>query len=263
MLVRLVKCRSAASPSRLPGLDWAINPYRGCSHACSYCYAQDVTRFETDRPWGDVVDVKTNIVAQLKKELEKGARGVYGIGTVTDPYQPAEKECELTRGCLALLKRFDAHISILTKSDLVLRDMDLLRDWEGAEVGISIGCADDRVASVIEAGAPPPSRRFEVLSELSSAKIRTYLMAAPVIRGVCDSEAALKELVSRAARAGASSVMWDKLNHKPLASSRLKLALVAGGFQSCGYHTPEDAKRIRTILARACETNGIHLEDAF
>src|SRR4030065_2036625 len=122
MEVRLVECRSAVSPSRLPGLDWALNPYRGCGHACSYCDAQDVTRFEMARPWGDVIEVKTNFVGNLRRDLEKNSKGVYGLGTVTDPYQPLEERYELTRGSLALLKRFRARVSILTKSDLVLRD---------------------------------------------------------------------------------------------------------------------------------------------
>src|SRR5512137_1135841 len=124
MTVRLMECKSAVSPSRLPGLDFALNPYRGCSHRCVYCYAQDVTRFEMGKPWGEEIVVKTNIVAALKKQLEKKSQGVFGIGTVTDPYQPLEKEYELTRGCLSLLRRKGASVSILTKSDLVTRDLD-------------------------------------------------------------------------------------------------------------------------------------------
>ena len=75
--VRLVQCKSAASPSRLPGLDWALNPYRGCGHSCAYCYAQDVTRFEMSKPWGETVEVKVNFVQRLKRDLERGAHGVY------------------------------------------------------------------------------------------------------------------------------------------------------------------------------------------
>ena len=79
MEVRLVKCSRAASPSGLPGLDWAVNPYRGCGHACAYCYAQDVTRFEPGSGWGSVIAVKTDIVPRLKRELRKDSGGVFGV----------------------------------------------------------------------------------------------------------------------------------------------------------------------------------------
>ncbi len=261
--VRLVECKSAISPSRLPGLDWAINPYRGCAHACRYCYAQDVTRFEMGREWGSVVEAKTNIVSRLKKELEKGATGVYGIGTVTDPYQPAEKEYELTRGCLVQLKRAKARVSILTKSDLVLRDSDILSDWDGSEVGVSIGCPHDEVASYTEPGACPPSRRFAALARLSEAGIASYLMAAPILPGIGDSREALEDLVQRAADAGVSRIIWDVFNPKPLATARLKLALSSKGITLRNPSGQSGSEAVRAILARQCSINGIELLDAF
>ena len=263
MTVRLVECKSAVSRSRLPGLDWAINPYRGCAHACRYCYAQDVTRFEMDKEWGSVVEAKINIVSKLKKELEKGAKGVYGIGTVTDPYQPAEKEYELTRGCLVQLKRAKARVSILTKSDLVLRDSDVLRDWDGSEVGISIGCPDDNVASVTEPGACPPSRRFAALARLSEARIANYMMAAPILPGICDSQEALEELVQKASEAGVGRLIWDVFNPKPLATARLKSALSTKGFIVRHPHKRAEADAVRAILAHQCSIRGIELLDAF
>jgi DNA repair photolyase len=263
MAIRLVECKSAISLSRLPGLDWAINPYRGCAHGCRYCYAQDVTRFEMDREWGSVVEAKINIVSRLKRELEKGAKGVYGIGTVTDPYQPAEKEYELTRGCLVLLKRAKARISILTKSDLVLRDSDILSDWDGSEVGMSIGCPYDNVASVTEPGACPPSRRFAALARLSEAGIANYLMAAPILPGICDSDEAFEDLVQGATDAGVSRIIWDVFNPKPLAAARLKLALSSKGLTPRSPSGRSYAGTLRAILARQCSIHGIELIDAF
>lgn len=263
MATRLVECKSAVSRSRLPGLDWAINPYRGCAHACSYCYAQDVTRFETNKEWGRVVEAKINIVSKLKKELEKGANGVYGIGTVTDPYQPAEKEYELTRGCLALLKRAKASVSILTKSDMVLRDLDILIGWDTAEVGLSIGCSSDDIASMTEPGACPPSRRFEVLEELSKARVSCYLMAAPILPDVCDSEEALTELVANASRAGVVRIIWDVFNPRPMATSRLDRALATRGRSISPVRGNERAIFARSVLSRECASRGIVLVDAF
>lgn len=263
MAVRLVECKSAVSRSRLPGLDWAINPYRGCAHACRYCYAQDVTRFEMDKEWGSVVEAKINIVSRLKRELEKGTEGVYGIGTVTDPYQPAEKEYELTRGCLVQLKRAKARVSVLTKSDLVLRDSDILSDWDGSEVGISIGCPYDKVASITEPGACPPSRRFAALAKLSEAGIANYLMAAPILPGICDSKEAFEDLVRRATEAGVSRIIWDVFNPKPLAAARLRLALSSEEFAFRNPSGRSYADTVRAILAYQCSIRGIELIDAF
>ncbi len=262
MVVRTVECKSAASRSGLPGLDKALNPYRGCSHRCAYCYAQDVTRFEMSKPWGMDIEVKLNLVERLSKELKKDSSGVFGIGTVTDPYQPLEEKYELTRGCLIELRRTGASISVLTKSDLVLRDLDLLRGWEDAEVGVSIGCTDARISSILEPGAPVPERRLAALKALNDASIKTYIMAAPVIVGVSDLEQQLRELVAGASEAGVMRIMWDKFNPKPIAGRRLREALLAHGmkWQVSG---PQDVDRIQAILRRESALAGIELMEAF
>ncbi|MGQ9588056.1 MAG: radical SAM protein [Thermoplasmata archaeon] len=263
MDVRLVEVKRAISPSHLPGLDWAINPYRGCGHACSYCYAQDVTRFELSRPWGEVVEVRVNIVSRLKKELERGVKGVFGIGTVTDPYQPLEQKYRLTRGCLVHLRAVGASVSILTKSDLVVRDLDLLTGWRGAEVGVSVGCTDESLVSVIEPGAPSPVLRFRTLSELTQAGVDTYLMAAPIISPLCDSEDALKRLVGNADAAGVKRVIWDRFNPKPCATDRLRRALASKGLGLTPNDSDRGSSRTRAILRRECARLGIELLDAF
>ena len=263
MEVRLVQCKTATSPSRLPGLDRALNPYRGCGHACSYCYAQDVTRFEMSRQWGEVVEVKANIVECLKKELAKGLKGMYGIGTVTDPYQPLEKQYELTRGCLKLLRNANAKVSVLTKSDLILRDLDMLRGWENAEVGLSIGCIDEKISSIVEPGAPSPSHRFEAAARLVHEGVDTYIMAAPVLPDVCDSEQTLKDLVAATAEAGVRRIMWDGFNPKPLATKRLRDALEDAGIGRRYPQILDGAKWIRSILLEESSRKGIALSDAF
>jgi DNA repair photolyase len=212
--------------------------------------------------WGGIIEVKTNIVEVLKKELAKRTSGVYGVGTVTDPYQPLEKEYELTRGCLRMLRRSNARVSILTKSSLVLRDLDILRDWKGLEVGISIGCPDDHHASELEPGASPPSERFEAMSSLSKNGIDVYLMAAPIIPGVGDSEKSLVQLIASAADSGARRVIWDKYNPKPMAGARMKRTMAA-----LGMKWPPEAHSgtgsVGSILIRECRAKGLELEDAF
>lgn len=263
MARRVVECRSAVTPSRLPGLDWALNPYRGCEHRCAYCYAQDVTRFEAGRAWGDLVEVRANIASRLKGELEKGVNGVYGLGTVTDPYQPAEEEYELSRACLAMLRRFAGRVSLLTKSDLVLRDLDLLEAMPGAEVGVTVSCSDEKVASVIEPGAPSPGRRFEALAGLASGGVDCYLMVAPVIPGVSDSEAMLVESIHRAKDTGVKRVMWDMYNPKPIAHSRLADALEGTGLGPVVDVPAERTRAIRALLLKECGACGMTLVDAF
>ena len=263
MEVRQVECKTAASRSALLGLDWAINPYRGCSHACAYCYAQDVTRFEMSRPWGEVVEVKVNIVSRLKGELAKRATGVYGIGTVTDPYQPLEQEYELTRGCLELLKNHGASVSILTKSDLVLRDIDLIAACNEAEVGISVGSANQKVASMVEPGAPSPDRRFSALRGLSAAGISTYLMMAPLIPGISDSQESIASVLEHARDAGVRRVIWDKFNPKPIATSRLKKTLIARGIPFSPATGTDGFGTLRDTVRRECGKVGLDISDAF
>ena len=263
MAVRMIECKSAVSPSRLPGLDFALNPYRGCSHRCAYCYAQDVTRFEMAKPWGEDIEVKVNLVAALGKQLERRSQGVYGIGTVTDPYQPLEKEHELTRGCLSLLRSKGASVSILTKSDLVTRDLDILRGWETAEVGVSIGCADPSLASVLVPGAPPPQRRFEALKKLKDAGIPVYVMAAPIILGLSDSDEMIRSLVAGVREAGVPKVMWDKFNSKPIASSRLRKVLLTNGMMWEAPDSNQRMEHVRSILRTECAQARLELSEAF
>jgi DNA repair photolyase len=260
--VRYVECSVAAPPSKLPGLDRAINPYRGCAHACAYCYAQDVTRFEVGLPWGEVVEAKVNIARKLKHELSRGLKGVYGVGTVTDPYQPLEVKLELTRNCLTLLRRFDARASILTKSGLVLRDIDLMMDWPGLEVGMSIACPDDAVSRLVEPHASPPSKRFQALAKLADEGVDVYLMAAPVIPGLSDSQQLLERLVEAAHSSGVGRIMWDLWNPKAMAANRLRTALERTGREmpSSGAAASSNAS---SILRRACGDRGIQLVEAF
>lgn len=260
---RIVECKSALSPSRLPGLDWALNPYRGCTHSCAYCYAQDVTRFEPTRPWGDVLEVKSNIVHVLRKELRRKRQGVVGVGTVTDPYQLAEERFKLTRGCLALLKAEGMEVSILTKSPLVVRDLDILSGWPGAEVGLSVATMDEGLSSILERGAPGPSTRMDALEALNHSGVRTYLMAAPIVPGISDGKASLAELISRASSAGVRKIIWDRYNPKPLAHKRLRSALGSAGLlQRLVEGQPRDSA-VREFLEDECRARAIELVYAF
>lgn len=198
--------KSALSPSKLPGLDYALNPYRGCEHACIYCYAPSVIHWDKGK-WGELVETKVNLPRILSKELRTRKKGVVGLGTVTDPYQSAEKKYEITRRCLELLLMHDFPVCIQTKSSLVLRDMDLLKRFSNIEVGVTLTTLDENVREKLEPGASSVEDRLMALSELSKNRIDTWVFLGPVMPYITDVEA----LVDAIAAVNPKYVLVDKL----------------------------------------------------
>ncbi|MGB9886394.1 MAG: SPL family radical SAM protein [Moorellales bacterium] len=216
-------CRSALNPSRIPGADYCLNPYTGCSHGCLYCYAACRKGSSNDsRRWGTFVEVKTNFPARLSRELARARPGSVLLATITDAYQPVEQKYGLTRTCLELLADSNLRITILTKSDLVVRDLEILRQFKGVSVGFSLTVADDSLARLLEPGAPPTSCRLRALSCLSRHGIRTWVFIAPVIPGLGDTPENLSRLVEQARAAGAAEIDYDPLNPYPSAVANLE-----------------------------------------
>jgi len=187
-MIKEIKVKTALSTSHLPGLDHALNPYRGCSHACIYCYAPSVIHWDKGK-WGELVEVKINLPRILSKELRLKKKGVVGLGTVTDPYQPAEKKYELTRRCLELMLMHDLPVCIQTKSSLVLRDIDLLKEFSDIEVGITLTTLDDSLRQKMEPGASSIDERLRTLSELRENGIKTWVFLGPLMPHITDVEA--------------------------------------------------------------------------
>ncbi len=194
-MIKEIKAKTALSPSQLPGLDYALNPYRGCAHACVYCYAPSVIRWNEGK-WGEVVEAKINLPRILSKELRVKKKGVVGLGTVTDPYQPAEKKYEITRRCLELLLMHDFPVCIQTKSSLVLRDIDLLKGFSNIEVGITITTPDDSVREIMEPGASSVDERLKALARLQENGIRTWVFLGPLMPHITDVEALVDAVVA-------------------------------------------------------------------
>lgn len=214
-------CQKALSPSKLPEMDYALNPYSGCSHGCVYCYAPEVTHKEWDC-WR-VVKVKINIAERLAKEL-KVAQGTIGIGTVTDPYQYAEKRFELTRGCLEILRAHDRKIHLHTKSDLILRDMDIFGGMD-AKIAVTITNIDEAKSKILEPGAPLPEKRLDALRQLSQAGMNTYALIGPVLSTLEGTE---EQFCDAIAETGVKVAYLDRLNPRPLLSERLARKNVSG-----------------------------------
>lgn len=208
-MIKEIKVKTALSPSQLPSLDYALNPYRGCSHACVYCYAPSVIHWDEGK-WGELVEAKINLPRILSKELRAKKKGVVGLGTVTDPYQPAENKYELTRRCLELLLMHDLPVCIQTKSSLVLRDIDLIKEFSNIEVGITLTALDDRVREKMEPGASSVDERLRALSELRKNGIKTWVFLGPMMPHITDADA----LLDAVARVMPDYVLVDRLRLK-------------------------------------------------
>jgi DNA repair photolyase len=211
-----IQTKSALVKSRIPGVDYVINPYLGCGHGCRYCYAvfmRKYSRQHAGAAWGSFVEVKANIVNVLRAELAKKRRiGSAMLSSVCDPYQPVERRYKLTRRCLEALREFGWPIGILTRSPLVLRDIDILKSNMGASVGLSIPTNDDKVRKVLEPNAPPIGSRIVTLQKLQEAGIETWAFIGPILP--MDPEALYKMIAPRV-----SSVLISALNYRSLVSS--------------------------------------------
>lgn len=186
--------------------DYAVNPYRGCSHACRYCYAAFMRRFTGHQePWGEFVDIKVNAPELLAKEISRKPMGRVWVSGVCDPYQPVEKQYRLTRRCLEILLDNGWPVTIQTKSALVLRDIDLLQTSGDIEVGFSITTADEKIRQLFEPGASPISERIDALKVMHARKIRTFAMIAPILPG---AEKLVGELTG-----AVDYVLLDRLNY--------------------------------------------------
>ena len=239
-----IECKKALSPSRLPGLNFALNPYGGCTHGCIYCYAPEVTHSDW-KEWR-AVRVKVNIAERLAKEL-RWVDGTIGIGTVTDPYQDPERRFALTRQCLEVISRTRIPVSILTKSDLVLRDLDIISE-KGYSVNVTVTTIDDRVSKRTEPGAPLPSRRLAAVTQLVEQGIDTTVMVGPIMSSLQGME---RELADAIIGTGVKRASLDKLNPRPLLSERLDRMGIGA--------SPRSVELIKKYLSDA----GIFVEDAF
>lgn len=222
MKVSRIRCKSALSRSGLYDLDYSYNPYLGCYHGCRYCYSMSVLSRELAMKWGEFVFVKENVVELLRHEVLKKKRGVVGVSTACDPYQPVEKDYELTRKGIEVLKGSGFHISIQSRSPLVLRDMDLIKG-EGFDLGVTITILDEGLVKKVEPRSPRPLDRAKILEEYSG-KVETWLFFGPVIPYIADSDENIRGVVKLASRSG-SYLLYDRLRMKRWIPCLLRPAL--------------------------------------
>ena len=202
--VRDIDVKSVLTPSNLPVCDFSANPYGGCAHACRYCYASFMKRFTGHaEPWGSFVDVKH--WPPLRRPERHAGKEVF-IGSVTDPYQPLEETRRRTRALLEQLQGSGIAVSIATKSDLVLRDLDLLKTFPRVRVSFSVNTLDEDFRAAMDS-APSIARRLDAMAALHAAGIRTTCFVSPIFPGITDVPA----IIDRA-RAHCNLVWLENLN---------------------------------------------------
>ncbi len=206
---------------------WTINPYRGCEFACKYCYARYTHEFMELRDGVDFerkIFVKQQAAALLRSELKKVKRGEeIAIGTATDPYQPAERRFEITRAILEELARHSGlEIGIVTKSNLVTRDAEILRhvgEHNRVFVNVTVTTVDADLARKLEPRAPRPDLRLEAVRQLNLAGVDAGVICAPVLPEITDGPRDLEALVQAASAAGAKYIFANPLFLKPCSAA--------------------------------------------
>lgn len=256
------KAKSILVKSKLPDTDYVVNPYTGCSFACSYCYASFMGRFvgEPAEAWGDYVFVKTNAIELFKAEFSrprfKDKRPSFLLSSVTDAWQGVEKKYRLARGILSVIADADypGRVSILTKSPLILRDFDLLKRIENVEVGVTVTTDEDEIGRIYEGRAPRNSERLKILEELERQKIASYAFVGPLMIHYVDKPEKMDRLLSRIAAAGVKFIYAELLNLSPKLLKRFETTLALNGIESRNFAATQMDPRRRSDLASLIET---------
>jgi len=241
---------SLPASSRMP-FRHTINAYRGCSHACSYCFARpshEYLNLDAGRDFERKIVVKINAVERLRAELDprRWPGDPIAMGTNTDPYQRCEGKYHLTRGLVEVFAEYGNPFSILTKSTLILRDLDVLTE-AGARTNVStslsIGTLDESVWKATEPGTPHPRQRIEAVAKLNDAGVPCGVLMGPVIPGLSDSADQIDDVVREAVAAGATSVAAVTLHLRPVVKELFMNWLTE--------HHPELVERFEALYPRS------------
>ncbi len=256
--------------SRLP-MTWTVNPYRGCSHACVYCFARTSHTYlglDSGRDFDSQIIVKVNVAEVLAAELARPswAHEHVALGTNTDPYQRAEGRYSLMPGIIGALAGSRTPFSILTKGSLIRRDLPRLADAArdvGVSVAMSVAVFDDALQATLEPGAPSTAARLATVAAAGEAGLQAAVVVAPILPFLTDSPESLDQAMGRIRGAGATAVSYDLLNLRPgvkewfaawLRRERPDLLPRYRALYGTGAYAPEDYRallreRMRTAMA--------------
>jgi DNA repair photolyase len=217
------RCKTAVNRVYGMPFKWSLNPYRGCMHACHYCYARETHTFlglNADADFENQIFVKSNIAEALDRDISRPGwqSESIAIGTATDAYQAAEKRFRLTRSCLEVMLQHKQQFSVVTKSSLIVRDLDLLTEIARhalVRIYFTVTTVDEALSDKVEPGAFPPSIRLKALETLAAAGITCGVMMAPVMPGLNDRQDQIDAVAEAAAAAGASTFWAGPLRLAP------------------------------------------------
>lgn len=238
VVVREVRCRTLLNRCSIS--DYSFNCYTGCEHACRYCYARFMQRFHPHaEEWGRFVDVKVNAAEVLARQLRRLPPGEVFTCSACDGWQPVEEQYQLTRECCRRLLDAGFGLTVLTKSRLVLRDLDIFAG-RNVRVGVTITTPDESWARIWEPEASSVADRVEVLRLAKKAGLQTAVMFGPLLPEISDTEEALSRLFALAAEAGVDRIWTDGLNARPLVWPSVQQVL--------RQHRPDLLEAYRRIL---------------
>ena len=210
-----IRCRSALNRCKgMPFMKWTLNPYRGCTHGCHYCFArkyQSQLELNTGDDFASVIFVKTNFVEVLRRELDKPAwtKENIGFGTATDPYQPIEGTYKISRGVLQVLRDAATPVGIVTKGPMIVRDIDVLKDLSkvaSCRVHMSVPTVDEDAWDKLEPGVAHPLQRLKAVRQLVDAGIDCGVLMAPIVPGFSTQPAKIEATIKAIADSGATSI---------------------------------------------------------
>ena len=197
MKIKEIKANTIIVKTNLPDGDFVINPYVGCAHGCKYCYARFMKRFTGHtEPWGSFVDIKINAPDLIPKDTNKYRGKSITISSVTDPYQPIEDKYKLTRKILERLIPLQPHLDLITKSDLVVRDIDLFKQFKNCMITLSFSNIDEKLRKQMEFLSSTVEQKINALKELHNAKIPTTLFISPIFPQITDWEKIINQTKS-------------------------------------------------------------------
>jgi DNA repair photolyase len=208
MIIREIESKSILSKTGIPIADYVINPYVGCTHSCKFCYARFMKRFTGhSEEWGDFLDIKINAPDLIPQNSSRYLGKYIFLSSVTDPYLPLEKKYQLTRKIIEKLIPLKPILGILTKSNLVLRDIKLIRQFEKSEIGFSFSTLDEKIRKNVEPFASTIKNRINALKEFNEAGIKTYVFISPIMPYLTD----WKDIIQKT-RDYADFFMFENLN---------------------------------------------------
>lgn len=243
-------------PDPLPEVDYSFNPYVGCFHACQFCYVPRLLQIDRST-WGTTLVVKRNAATVLAREVRKLPRGLVMISTATDPYQYVEGKYRITRHALEVLLRAQWPVSVLSRSPLMVRDLDLFTRFDEIDVGMSVPTLDDRARALLEPWAPPIEARLRCLQHLAEAGLETFVSFAPAYppTGGETPESIAAEFAARGVTAVFTRTLDGRWGAREAILDRLRTSDI--GPQLARISDPGYLESFLGDLARSCRSHGI------